>query len=471
MSSASPESVDHWLELDCPRCKAKFRIKSAYAHMSGRCPSCGMFIEAPRPIPPPAPASFDSDEPLGLVPIEEEWPEPAQMDVDDRRHYDFGALPSHWAEPKPQKSPDVESYGFEDGPLATPPPSVAELNSAPYSKQIPRIEPAPRPTSTPPSKEAYQVDLPVSPPPAAPAVPVVEKKEPERVPPPPPLPPAFPLWRGVYTFPWRLENLKVWIALGLPLGLFSLVASIFYQMIYVEKFLESEGGFNPRAIILVMTVAGMGIIGPLSTLYGSAQFQSILEDTASGNDCYQRPGIITEWFGSFFHLAYVGFCTLFPSITAGAIAATTSRNPGLLLVGLIPALLLFPPFLLSSMAADSPLALLNGNVLRGFLRKPLLLPVLFVTSSVLAAVCLGLGYLTLTTSNFFIALATGFGWSACLIIYARLLGRVGWVLSQSGVKVRKRRKRRRKKPTPSPEDWGDETDNPNTERPAKIEGI
>jgi hypothetical protein len=71
---------------------------------------------------------------------------------------------------------------------------------------------------------------------------------------------------------------------------------------------------------------------------------------------------------------------------------------------------------------------------------------------------LSLGYVTATTSNFFLAFVTGLGWSACLIIYARLLGRVAWVMSQSGVQVRKRRRRRRKKIAPGPDDWGAEAE-------------
>src|SRR5207245_1335097 len=85
--------------------------------------------------------------------------------------------------------------------------------------------------------------------------------------------------------------------------------------------------------------------------------------------------------------------------------------------------------------------------------KPLLLPVLFLASSFLAAACLGLAYVTFTTSNFFLALATGFAWAACLIIYARLLGRGAWVMSQIGLNVKKRRKKRRKKSMPGPDDW------------------
>jgi hypothetical protein len=106
------------------------------------------------------------------------------------------------------------------------------------------------------------------------------------------------------------------------------------------------------------------------------------------------------------------------------------------------------------MAGVTPMAILHGNVILGFLRKPLLFPVLLLASSVLAAVCLGLGYLVFVTFSFFLAFATGFVLSACLIIYARLLGRVAWVLGQSGVKVKKRRKRRQKKLSLGPDDWG-----------------
>ena len=80
----------------------------------------------------------------------------------------------------------------------------------------------------------------------------------------------------------------------------------------------------------------------------------------------------------------------------------------------------------------------------------------FLASAAIAAACLGLGYLVFVTFSFFLAFVAGFAWSAGLMIYARLLGRVAWVLSQSGVKVKKRRKRRRKKAPLGPDDWGGE---------------
>jgi hypothetical protein len=455
MANRTPESLDQWLELDCQRCKARFRIKSIYAHMSGRCPNCGNPIDPPRPAPPPAPVSFDSDEPLGLIPIEEEWPEPGLIEVDERPHYGFGTPPSQWAEQKAEKSPEMEGYGFVDGPQPAPTAPLSHLFTEPLSGEVPGVEPAPSAVPVQSLAEAYQADLPVSTPATPSAISAVEeKKGPERVPPPPPLPPARPLWQGVYTFPWRVENLKVLIALGLGMGLFALLAAMFYQMIFVTKVLDSEG-FNPAAAFLVLVIPPMAILGLVSSLYGSAQFLAILEDTAGGNDHYQRPELVTDWFGSLIHLAYIGFCAMIPSVMVAAIAATVLESRWGLALGLIPVLLLFPIFLLSSMAGISSMAIVHGEVLAGFLRKPLLLPVFFLASSFLAAVCLGLGCLTFITSNFFLALATGFVCAAGWLTYARLLGRVAWVLSQSGIKVRKRRKKRRKKPTSDPADWGD----------------
>jgi hypothetical protein len=429
--------------------------------MNGRCPNCGKRIEAPRPAPPPAPASFDSEEPLGLVPIEEEWPEPGQMDVDDNPHYGFGAPTAQWAEPKAEKGPDIEGYCME-GPAERRQP-MKDLFPEAYPDRRSRgadatplagadstpLEPI-EPPSAPPASEslddAYQVDLPVSTPPREVPPIIEEQKGPERIPAPPPLPPAWPLWRGVYTYPWRLENLKVWIALGLGLTVLLFLAAIFYQLVFVAKLLSSEG-FHPEAAFPVLAIPIIAIMGLVMMLYGSAHFLAILDDAAGGNESYQRPEVVTDWFGAFFHLAFIGACAWIPALSAGAIVVTVYQSGWGWLIALPIGLILFPTFLLSSMAGNSRLAILNGNVVGSFLRKPLLLPVLFLASSFLTAACLGLAYVTFTTSNFFLALVTGFIWAACLIIYARLLGRGAWVMSQIGLNVKKRRKKKRKNET------------------------
>src|SRR6516225_6223739 len=95
-----------WLSLSCPSCKVGLRIKSAYAHLRGRCPECGCRIEAPRPqAAGPARASAASPANLGLVPIDEEWPEPARLQGEERPAYDFATSPLVAPVPKPPDLP------------------------------------------------------------------------------------------------------------------------------------------------------------------------------------------------------------------------------------------------------------------------------------------------------------------------------------------------------------------------------
>lgn len=74
-------SMDPWFLLKCSSCRATLRIKSTYVHMRGKCPVCGIRIEPPQPK---ALVMSDSDEPLGLIPMDEEWPEPATVLQSDR---------------------------------------------------------------------------------------------------------------------------------------------------------------------------------------------------------------------------------------------------------------------------------------------------------------------------------------------------------------------------------------------------
>src|SRR5262249_55428929 len=189
MIDKRPETTDGWVPLTCSYCQAKFRIKEEYAHLRGRCPSCGFRIAAPYPKPyePPAAAS-DSDEPLGLLPVEDEWPEPGRLEERevgpvyglDAPHvipapsqlaeepdpegavYELAAkTPAATAAQGPAEGPVVTPYKFADQigetPTAPPPtdgfpsPSVLQMGS----DQLPLVELAPPPKpATPPTPEA-----------------------------------------------------------------------------------------------------------------------------------------------------------------------------------------------------------------------------------------------------------------------------------------------------------------------------
>jgi hypothetical protein len=451
MSSASSKSLGPWQELDCPRCRARFRIKSAYSHMGGRCPNCGTPIEAPRPVPPPAPVSFDSDEPLGLVPIEEEWPEPGQMDVDDRPLYDLGASPSQWAEPPSPKAPELEGYG-----LAKPSPTAPSLPSAPLISEAYQVRPfetspgAAASGSAAPSVEEV-LGLRTSPP--ADASSTTPSNEPEHIPAPPPLPPAHPLWSGVYDFPWRKENVGSWIYLSLALTLISLVGAGLLFLI--------AGGAT--AVFAPVVIPPLAIITFFTVNYAAAHFLTKLQDTAAGSDVCQKPELGAEWLGHSIFLIYIFVMSLAPCGLAAVVAyAFAPPDSYWWPLGLILSAILFPIMLLSSLVAESRWMVLHPAVIMGLLKKPLTFFVLSFVSVAMMALCTALGYGTML-GFLFLAPLFGIFAATCLLIYARLLGRVGWVLTQGAIKPRKRKRKRKK---PESDAWGPGTEVPAGERDA-----
>jgi len=114
---------------------------------------------------------------------------------------------------------------------------------------------------------------------------------------------------------------------------------------------------------------------------------------------------------------------------------------------LVPStILVFPIVLLCVLANNSWWMLGNREVLRNLLLRPHVLLILYLMSVLLLSPCVALGYLTIIDYGHFIFLAplTGFVWSACLLVYGRLLGRVGWIIT-GGQELANRKARRRRK--------------------------
>ncbi len=103
-------SMDPWFLLQCSSCRATLRIKSAYVHMQGKCPVCGFRIEAPQPKPL---LMSDSDEPLGLLPQDEVWPEPATV-ISNQREPTSGTSATYGMKPEAGASPSVSKHHEEE---------------------------------------------------------------------------------------------------------------------------------------------------------------------------------------------------------------------------------------------------------------------------------------------------------------------------------------------------------------------
>lgn len=422
------KTKDEWLSLRCPACRSTLRIRAAHAHLRGRCPECGYRIEAPRPPSADAarpPRASDADEPLGLMPIEEEWPEPAQVvSVDSRPNYELDTradAPPPAAQPQPPRpEPAGPVYGLKEGEWKTPPPGPGpDLNPTAMD------DPVAQETGAPVLYRLSEAEL-----------------NPLRPPPPPP----YPLLQGIYFFPWRPDNLTLWGFLALD---FTIVAGLFCLLRELFGFLE---GGSMIAGLIPPAIAAISILCLWIGCYAGVHFLSVIEETAAGNDRFPRAEW-TVWEGLMKCCFLLGLFAV--SAAPGALLGrfVLERRLGAEAawwLSVLPAALLFPPCLLSVLSTNAAWKVFDPKVVFPMLR-PRILICLFVPSLAMLALCLFLGYLTLRRGGVAMVPAAGAVWASCFLIYARLLGRVAWYVSLREEKKPGRKKRPRPRPEPEPE--------------------
>ncbi len=397
-----------WLSFTCPLCKTGLRIKSVHAHLRGRCPECGGRIEALRPGAGALPGL--TEEP-GLLPIEEEWPEPAQIEeMETSPAYGVADAAAHWSD----KSAAPADFGGESY-------SLADAQMAPA-----------RPIREPETVEAYEVRGPEGPAerPEGAVPDYLRGIETE--------PPKTPSWRDVSSFellvfPWRRGNGLVWFFLAFDFSLIALLVGI------LANFPLSGPIVIPLGGLLSLWIA----------LYAASCFLAVIEETAAGNDrvLYPRGGALIDSWGK---LAYVSWLVMCSAIPIGALwqlggdALWGSVNLWWM-AALAVLTVLFPLVALSSMASSSHWLIVDRRMMVSMAKRPHVVVLLWILSGALAAGCAWLLYSLLLRTEWSIYWAlpvlVGTAWSAALLIYARLLGRAGWRLSQSFArpKIRKAR--------------------------------
>jgi hypothetical protein len=377
--------------------------------MRGRCPECGGRIEAPRPRASDL-VSRHNNEP-GLLPIEEEWPEPAQIEeMETSPAYGVATAPTHWNDKAAEPADyDGQSYSLAEAPALPVRPIQESVTVEVYEAREPE-GPAGRPEGAVPD---YLRGLEIE-------------------------PPKTPSWRDVTSlellvFPWRRGNGLVWFFLSFDLSLIALLVAV------LANFPLSGPVVIPLGGLLSLWIA----------LYAASCFLAVIEETAAGNDrvLYPRGGALLDGWGK---LAYVGWLLMCSAIPIGAMwqfggdALWGSVNLWWM-AALAVLTVLFPLVSLSSMASSSHWLIVDRRMMVSMAKRPHVLVLLWLLSGALAAGCAWLVYSLLLRTEWSMYWAlpvlVGSAWSAAILIYGRLLGRAGWRLSQSVArpKVRKAR--------------------------------
>jgi hypothetical protein len=260
--------------------------------------------------------------------------------------------------------------------------------------------------------------------------------------------PRLPLWSGVYGFPWHASALRAWFLFGIGLALVALMGAGLHYVI--DLYTASDMGIGSIWFrVLILYMKGFVLFLLWTGTFAGSFFLETIQDTAAGNHEVDWPDdSIWEKFFTFFYILWIFFCSAVPF---GIAAAPLRGELGFAVFrwSLVPsAIFVLPCVLLCALANNSWWMLWNTDVLRNLLLRPLVLLVVCVMSAVLLAPCVALGYLTIMYYQNFVFLApvTGFVWSACLLIYGRLLGRVGWIISGQQELAEREARRRKRKP-------------------------
>lgn len=407
----------------CPHCRRKLRIKSAYAHLRGKCCECGRRIEPLKEAPfQPLPLG-GADEPMGLVPIEEEWPEPAQPAEEEDEApggYGVSAAPRRAlaAKPEDEDEPAATGYGVHRDRARPAPKREKEPEADPYAVA--------------PSEKNKQPDY----------YPVDEAPLPKRA----EQPPFRPLALDVCAFPLQPECQRIWITLAL---FCSLTALGFPAQVFLTK--AFEGSPILGYLIFLPLFAGISFA---TLVYGCNRYLAVLEDTAGGNELFHYAGAVgLDGFFRFGYFMWISAWSMGPFwLVAHNLLGMEPEDPATWAVVFGPSVLLFPLIMLCTLSAGSPWTLLEPTTLRNLGRNPRAAIYLYAHSIALMLVAIGALAFISFWPNFVWAPVVGFVWSTCALVHARVMGKVGWQLTNGSVAVTPTQKTKTKAPPPPPDD-------------------
>ncbi|HUT93834.1 MAG TPA: hypothetical protein VMY37_30505 [Thermoguttaceae bacterium] len=239
----------------------------------------------------------------------------------------------------------------------------------------------------------------------------VERRHPE--------PTRLPFLIGVFNFPWYLRTMAAWgmIAMGLAATLLGVVVCIYF----------ADMGFP----VIAVRCFGVPVllIATLTLSYASACCLMVVETTAEGYDeVIDWPsGFWRDWF---FTMMAVLVLLAFAAAIGGVIGKVLGI--GVWLSAAVSAYVLSPVFILSTLEAGSPTAVVSWPVVRSFWTVWWGWLLFYVETGVLIAIW------AVPTVAFFqphpwvTSVFSGPLLGAVMFIYARLIGRLAWCLGEYG---------------------------------------
>jgi hypothetical protein len=234
-------------------------------------------------------------------------------------------------------------------------------------------------------------------------------------------PPKWTFFTGVFTFPWHGENLTRWVAISFGLTVTG--------EIFVAAVENSHGGLGTLLMPVLSMLAAVMFL--LTFSFIAPCFLASVQDTADGFDEVQESTMPEwdQWFFSFLSVLSVW-------VLSGALGCPLTLIEPIGPVAIpLSSLVLFPVLLLSAMECESFLLPFSRPVLASLVRAWPAWIVFYLVSTVVLAGWFVVTRLTIGLAPYLTVLVLAPAFGAVVLIYARLLGRLGWRISGSRTAV------------------------------------
>jgi predicted RNA-binding Zn-ribbon protein involved in translation (DUF1610 family) len=243
---------------------------------------------------------------------------------------------------------------------------------------------------------------------------------------PVPPPPRWTFFSGVFQFPWCQGNIGRWAILSFGLAVTG-------QMVVGALALLGVGGGGVGSIavvaigFLVLPISWSSI---WTFSYAATCMLAVVEETAAGNDEINWPE--DGWRERVWKLLYTGYLFVLAALAGVGVGSLVRLCVDDFWVAPVATVyFVFPIILLSSLEAGSPWAPITPAILRSLLVRMWCWAIFYLEIVLLAA-----PWIVLVLFGFYLrhpfwtALLSAPLLSALMLIYARLLGRLAWRITE-----------------------------------------
>lgn len=239
-----------------------------------------------------------------------------------------------------------------------------------------------------------------------------------------PVMPRWPLVTGIIPFLFSPGVLTRWIGYSAISIAYDALGWIIVWAISHSESLYTLGISG----ILIAGFSAVGIVLLPIWLAGLASiFFAIVTESSEGNATVKTwpSANLTDWFPELFYVTVAIVLSAGP----GSLLAPLLRHDSLLTTACVAGgvVLSFPIIVLSQLDIGSPFGVLSFRVVRSLIHCPLSWVVFYIETGTLVALCVLAAYIAEQTHIFFTVLFTPL-FVMSVLLYGRLLGRLGWRL-------------------------------------------